>query len=135
MKILLITEKYNPDETQRDGGARLVTTLKRGFGDKLSIMQFDGGKHYSKNGWNFKYPINIDNRFERRIANAEFIAKQVKSVAIDFTHVVFVHASMQFKCILPDNIETWTFPMFLTPSYEASGEIVPYKKYFNSKLF
>ena len=125
MKILLVTEKYNPDETQRDGGARLVTTLKRGFGDKLKIMQFDGGKHYSKNGWNFKYPVNLDNRFRRRIDNAKFIAKQVKSVASNFTHVIFVHASMQFKCILEDNIETWTFPMFLTPSYKFSGEMVP----------
>ena len=125
MKILLVTEKYNPDEIQRDGGARLVATLKRGFGDKLNIMQFDGNKHHSRDGWNFKYPINMDNRFERRIANAEFIAKQVSSVVSDFTHVIFVHASMQYKCILADNIETWTFPMFLTPSYEASGEIVP----------
>lgn len=127
MKILLVTEKYNPDETQRDGGARLVATLKRSLGKKLSIMQFDGNKNPSKNRWSFKYPINLENRFERRIANAEFIAKQVKSVVSDFTHVIFLHVSMQFQCLLADNIETWTFPMFLTPSYELSGEIVPDK--------
>ncbi|MFK7974033.1 MAG: glycosyltransferase [Rickettsiaceae bacterium] len=125
MKILLVTEKYNPDEIQRDGGARLVETLKRSLGEKLSIMQFDGNKHHTKNRWSFKYPINLENRFERRIANAEFIAKQVKFVVSDFTHVIFVHVSMQFQCLLADNIETWTFPMFLTPSYKFSGEMVP----------
>lgn len=125
MKILLVTEKYNPDETQRDGGSRLVATLKRSLGEKLTIMQFNRNKHYTKNRWNFKYPINLENRFERRIANAEFIAKQVKSVVSDFTHVIFIHVSMQFQCLLPDGIETWTFPMFLTPSYTMSGEVVP----------
>ncbi|BBB57384.1 hypothetical protein MPCS_01394 [Candidatus Megaera polyxenophila] len=38
MKILLVTEKYNPDDIQRDGGARLVETLKRSFGKSLSII-------------------------------------------------------------------------------------------------
>ncbi len=127
MKILLVTEKYNPDDAQRDGGARLVETLKQNFDNNLSIMQFDGNKQHSNNGWSFKYPVNLDNRFERRIANAEFIAKQVNSVASKFTYIIFVHVSMQFECLIQDNIETWTFPMFLTPSYEVSGEIVPPK--------
>ena len=127
MKILLVTEKYNPDDTQRDGGARLVETLKRSFGKSLSIMQFDGNKQHSNNTWHFKYPVNLDNRFERRIANAEFIAEQVNSVAREFTCIIFAHISMQFECLIEDNIETWTFPMFLTPSYKISGETVPPK--------
>lgn len=125
MRILLVTEKYNPDETQRDGGARLVATLKKSFGNKLEIMQFDGEKKYLNDGWSFKYPINPVNRFERRIANADFIAKQINFVAHNFTHIIFVHISMQFGYLKQHNIETWTFPMFLTPSYQSSGEEVP----------
>ena len=127
MKILLVTEKFSPDKNQQDGGARLIETLKQGLGNKLAIMQF-GGKIGSSANWSFDYPINSDNRFEKRIANAEFIAKQVKSIEKQFTHIIFVHISMQFgftKILLHDKIETWTFPMFLTPSYEISGENVP----------
>ena len=128
MRILLVTEKFNPNDNQRDGGTRLVKTLKRGFGNQLSIMQFDGVNSNPDIGWSFKYPVNLDNRFERRIVNAEFIARQVKSVEKEFTHIIFVHISMQFgfsKDTLRDKIEIWTFPMFLTPSYELSGESVP----------
>jgi glycosyltransferase involved in cell wall biosynthesis len=127
MKILLITEKCSPHDTQRDGGARLVETMKRAFGDSLNIMQF-GSQIAAIANWHFEYPVNVTNRFERRIANGEFIAKQVKAVAKDFTHIIFVHISMQFGLVdspLPTNIEVWTFPMFLTPSYIASGERVP----------
>ena len=73
MKILLVTEKFSPDNTQRDGGARLVDTLKQGFKNRLSIMQF-GGQTNSSATWSFDYPVNVDNRFEKRLANAEFIA-------------------------------------------------------------
>lgn len=125
MKILLVTEKYNPDKAQRDGGARLVETLKKAFGKKLKIMQFSTNKHRLNNGLSFQYPISLDNRFERRISNALFIAQQVNSVANEFNHIIFMHVSMQFKCVLEDNIESWTFPMFLTPSYQISGEKVP----------
>ncbi|WP_425364567.1 glycosyltransferase [Candidatus Tisiphia endosymbiont of Mystacides longicornis] len=129
MKILLVTEKFSPDNTQRDGGARLVDTLKQGFKNRLSIMQF-GGQTNSSATWSFDYPVNVDNRFEKRLANAEFIAQKVKAVEQQFTHIVFIHISMQFGFIdikLREKIKTWTFPMFLTPSYQASGEDVPFK--------
>jgi hydroxymethylpyrimidine pyrophosphatase-like HAD family hydrolase len=127
MKVLLVTEKFNPDQNQRDGGSRVVTTLKQEFGESLYIMNF-GSKINSSATWSFEYPVNFKNRFEKRIANAEFIAKQVKCVEKDFTHVIFVHISMQFGLIknpLRQNITIWTFPMFLTPSYIASNEIIP----------
>ncbi len=127
MRILLITEKCSPKETQRDGGARLVDTLKRAFGDSLSIMQF-GPETDSSAERSFPYPYNLPNRFERRLANAEFIMRQVKAVEHAFTHLIFVHISMQFGLVhlpLRKDLEIWTFPMFLTPSYIASGEIVP----------
>ena len=92
-------------------------------------MQFGPGTESSAE-WCFPYPCNLANRFERRLANAEFIMSQVKAVEHAFTHLIFVHVSMQFGLIhlpLRKGLEIWTFPMFLTPSYIASGEIVPEK--------
>lgn len=129
MKILLITEKCSPNEVWRDGGARLVKTIRKAFGDSLSIMQF-GQKNDSIATWCFEYPFNLGNRFESRVINAKFIAEQVKKVEKDFTHLFFIHISMQFGLIdlpLSEDVIIWTFPMFLTPSYQASGEIVPDK--------
>lgn len=127
MRLLLVTEKFEPDETQRDGGSRLVNTLQRALGESLQIMQF-GGKSGPHAAWHFNYPYHSTNRFKRRLANAKFIAKQIKAVEQDFTHIVFVHISMQFglvNILLKKDIKIITFPMFLTPSYQLSGEEVP----------
>jgi glycosyltransferase involved in cell wall biosynthesis len=127
MKILLVTEKCSPHETQRDGGARLVDTLRQAFGDVLSIMQF-GPQTDTTATWHFGYPSDLANRFERRIINADFIAKQVKAVEKNFTHIIFVHVSMQFGIVnlpLSEKTQVWTFPMFLSTSYIVSGENVP----------
>lgn len=127
MKILLVTEKCNPLDAQRDGGARLVDTLRRAFGEDLSIMQFCPQSN-SFATWNFDYPFDLPNRFDRRLANASFIAQQVKKVEEQFTHIIFIHISMSFGLIdfpLRPETNSWIFPMFLTPSYIASGEIVP----------
>jgi len=133
VKVLLVTEKCSPKKNERDGGARLVNTMKSSFGDALSIMQFGKEIDSSSATWCFEYPFDLKNRFERRIVNANFIAKKIKAVEQNFTHVIFIHISMQFGLInlpLKKEIEIWTFPMFLTPSYRASGEIVP-ENYFD----
>lgn len=127
MKILLITEKCSPNLSQRDGGSRLVSTIKEAFGDALKIMQF-GPVTDSTTPWHFEYPFNLSNRFERRLANSHFIAEKVKAVENLFTHFIFIHLSMQFSLVnvpVQKGIHIWTFPMFLTPSYLASGESVP----------
>jgi glycosyltransferase involved in cell wall biosynthesis len=127
VKVLLVTEKCSPDVLQRDGGAMLVRTLQRAFGDSLSIMQF-GSKTTSLATWNFDYPSKNVDRFQRRLVNSRFIAECVKKEEHNFTHVIFIHVSMQFGLIdipLSSDIDVWTFPMFLTPSYQASGEVVP----------
>ena len=127
MKILMVTEKCNPLDAQRDGGARLVDTLRRTFEKDLSIMQFSPQSN-SFAAWNFDYPFNLPNRFDRRLANANFIAQQVKTVEEQFTHIIFIHISMSFGLSdfpLRPETNSWIFPMFLTPSYIASGEIVP----------
>jgi glycosyltransferase involved in cell wall biosynthesis len=127
MNILIVTEKYGPNKVERDGGARLVDTLQQAFGKSLSVMQF--GLEADPNAtWHFDYPVNDPDRFKKRIANANFIAERIREVEHLFTHIIFVHISMQFGLVnLPvrNTLQIWTFPMFLTPSYIASGEKVP----------
>lgn len=126
MKILVVTEKYLPDESQRDGGASLVDTLKKAFGTDLAIAQFgdtEGQAEYS-----FKYPKNASNRFERRMLNSKFIAQKIQAIEFPYTHLIFVHVSMLFGLAqIPkrESVKVWTFPMFLSPSYIASNEQVP----------
>lgn len=123
MKILVITEKYSPHPSQKDGGARVVESLKQALGNDVSIMQF-GGFEKSSATWHFDYPHTYPCRFMNRIANGPFIAEKVKAVEERFTHIIFIHASMQFGYQSSNSI-AWTFPMFLTPSYLASGEDIP----------
>lgn len=103
----------------------LVSTLRRAFGDSAEVMQF-GPTHSATATWNHAYPFRRGNRFMQRLANADFVAKRVLA-ARGFTDVLCVHLSMQFG--LADTgvpgARLWTFPMFMTPSYAASGETVP----------
>ena len=129
MRILVVTEKCEPAAELRDGGARLVTSLRRAFGEALEVMQFDDGQAPSGSDarWRRVYPSTAGDRFVRRLARADFVTSCVAEVAHRFTHVLFVHVSMAFglgRRPLPRS-ETWLFPMFLTPSYVASGEQVP----------
>lgn len=127
MDILLVTEKFNPATTLRDGGARLVETLLKALGKHITVMQFSTDSHNPVQ-YHFEYPNKSANRFERRLANANFIANHVKAVEHRFTHFIFIHISMQFGLFaqpLSSEKIVWTFPMFLTPSYEASGENIP----------
>ena len=129
MRLLLVTEKFKPRPDQCDGGARLVQALRGAFGPILDVAQFDDGQENDQPApvFRFTYPNANTNRFTRRIANAAFIASQVRTLLPSYTHVIFAHISMQFgfaDAPLKDVI-VWTFPMFLTPSYAASGEIVP----------
>jgi len=127
----MVTEKCGASEIQRDGGSRVVDTIQRIFSNSIFIMQF-GPEASPLATWHFDYPFDLSNRFERRLANVNFIAEKIQSVEKSFTHIIFIHISMQFGLVkfpLRKGIHIWTFPMFLTPSYRASGEIVP-ESYF-----
>lgn len=123
MKALLITEKNAPSSDQRDGGSRVVETLKRFLGDRADILQFGPSDASSS----ICYPYFSENRFERRLLNGDFIANKVRSISHLYTHLIFIHVSMQFGIQRTDFREKqviWTFPMFLTPSYQVAGEKV-----------
>ncbi|MBK8262666.1 MAG: glycosyltransferase [Nannocystis sp.] len=129
MRFLVVTEKCNPAVELRDGGARLVTSLRRSFGDDLDVMHFDEGDASSAGDarWRNRYEPEAGDRFERRLARAGFIADRIHQVVHHYTHVLFVHVSMAFGLARRPltGVETCMFPMFLTPSYVASGECVP----------
>lgn len=124
MKMLIVTEKCGPEVTQRDGGAQLVATLRRALGDQLDIMQF-GDKCDQAAKWHFQYPTVNTNRFSGRIENASFIAKKVAELVNQYSSIIFVHVSMAFgveNITLPATCRTIIFPMFLSKSYQLSGE-------------
>lgn len=123
MRLLIVTEKCGPEDALRDGGARLVSTLRRAFGEAVSVAQF--GEHADASAtWHYRYPAADGDRFARRLARAGFIGDSLREIASGFTDILYVHASMQFAAPATP-ARAWTFPMFLTPSYTASGENVP----------
>ena len=127
MKALVITEKCSPHGSQKDGGARVVDTLRYALKEQLFIMQF-GAEEKGEADYHYDYPYTPSNRFERRIKNARFIGEKLKDVSMHYSHLIFIHLSMQFGIIFyppKKGIKVWTFPMFLTPSYQASGEDIP----------
>jgi len=134
MKVLIITEKCHPNSDQRDGGARVIDTLKHFLKGVCDIMQFGGTKEGCAKYY-YNYPDCQENRFERRLSNREFIGQKVQEISNDYSHLIFIHISMQFGLeVFPVEKGTvvWTFPMFLTPSYRASGETIP-KEYFEAE--
>lgn len=126
MRLLVVTEKCGSAVADYGGGNRMVTTLQRAFGDAVSIAQF-GDISTAGATWTFPYPAGGGDRFARRIERGGFVAARVRELSPGFTHVLFVHLSMQFGFAdeALANVRTWTLPMFLTPSYVAAGETVP----------
>lgn len=125
-KVLVVTEKGHPLESQRDGGYQLVQKLIKAFGDELDIMQFckDDCTDGSSCKYHYQYPISSDDRFLRRILNGEFIAKNVKEVEGDYEIILFVHVSLQFGFVSTGMTKVVTFPMFTGYAYRISGEKV-----------
>ena len=121
MKVLLVTEKCNPHASQRDGGARLVDTMQKALGEALKIMQF-GPEMESSATWRFDYPFDKPNRFERRLAHAHFIGKKVQEVQKQFTHIIFVHVSMQFGLV--------DFPPFFSIEFKIKASSSPKARWF-----
>lgn len=132
-KILVVTEKSEASAHLRDGGAMVIQTLKKTFGECLDIVQFDE-VNTNPSDLRYTYPIAHPNRFIRRMLNSEWVAEKVTNLAKGYSHVVFVHVSMLFG-IMPERLlgcKIWLFPMLLGESYLKAGENVP-AEYFQAE--
>ena len=131
-RFLLVTEKHRPNQDFRDGGFKLVQSLKHVLGDQVDIIQFHSD--YNNEHTGYALPYNRPNRFRRRLLNAGFIAETVKRESNNYSDLIFIHVSMLFGYAKYKRADQtiWLFPMFLTPSYEASDEIIP-KEYFEKE--
>ena len=131
MRLLLVTEKSAAPPDQRDGGARLVSSLRRHLTVALDVLQLDPHEEQGPNEpglrWRVAYPPGSPDRFERRLQHAGFVAEHLRArCSQGYDKVILVHTSLAFglpKGGLP-GVETLLLPMFLTPSYHASGENV-----------
>lgn len=131
-RFLLITEKHLPNQDFRDGGFRLVQTIKYILGNQVDILQFNAENNDDDYPDDARRYYHCD-RFSGRLLNAGFIAEKVKKVITNYSDLIFIHVSMLFGFDENKTGQTiWLFPMFLAPSYVASGEIIP-KEYFEKE--
>lgn len=132
-KFLIITEKHGASDHLRDGGAQVVDSLISMLGDDATVIQF-GDTNGVEHAQRLAYPIDHPDRFHRRLLNADWVAQQVALAAVDFTDVIFVHASMLFG--IRDGMiggkRIWLLPMFLGLSYRLAGENPP-EEYLESE--
>lgn len=132
-KILVVTEKNEASSHLRDGGAMVIQTLKKTFGECLDVVQFDE-VNTKPSKLRYTYPIAHPNRFIRRMLNSEWVAEKVTNSAKGYSHVIFIHISMLFG-IIPERLfgcKIWLFPMLLGESYAKAGENVP-AEYFEAE--
>lgn len=135
-KYLLVTEKYSPEDSQRDGGSFLVKDLTEALFGEVDVMQFSSSSLTTNDcKYNYVYPIADINRFTRRTKNASFIAEQVKKISSFYEKIIFVHNSLQFGITKKEigTSQIITFPMFTGLCYNISGEFVP-KDYLDYEI-
>jgi glycosyltransferase involved in cell wall biosynthesis/hydroxymethylpyrimidine pyrophosphatase-like HAD family hydrolase len=125
-RFLIITEKYEPDINGRDGGYFLVETLTKLLAGQVDIIQF-GTQPTTNNSKYYTYPITNSNRFTQRIENRGFVAGKVMELMDGYTDLIFVHVSLLFGLNHHSSQKPtiWLFPMFLSPSYNSSNELIP----------
>lgn len=129
-RYLLVTEKNGDADQGKDGGYSLVNSLKNHFKENLEIMHFDFLIN-SNSATDFTYPYHNNDKFNRRLNNAEFIKEKILEVIDQYTEVIFVHISMMFGFNdKPKGVKFWVFPMFLSPSYIKCDYQVS-KEYFD----
>jgi glycosyltransferase involved in cell wall biosynthesis/hydroxymethylpyrimidine pyrophosphatase-like HAD family hydrolase len=132
-RVLLVTEKCLPEVNHRDGGYQLVQKLIKTLGNRLDIMQFTVNNYSGHTAckFQFRYEVESDSRFQRRILNGKFVAKKVKEVEHDYDIILFVHISLQFNFMPHGETKVICFPMFTGNAYRISGEKVPDRYIFS----
>lgn len=132
-RFLIVTEKHGASDHLRDGGAQVVGSLLAILGEDAEVIQF-GDTNGQEHARRLPYPIGHPDRFQRRLLNADWVAKHVALAAKDFTDIIFVHVSMLFgtKDGMLVGKRIWLLPMFLGVSYRLAGE-APTEEYLESE--
>lgn len=139
-KIVIIAGKFPTITSDIDGGSIVVNHLIGALKDKVCLdvvflrtpnKQFnsiDGVDNVSF----YPYKYRSDNKFERRIKNVGYISEYIKPLFSKYDKLIFIHCSKLFglDSLSVDELnKIILFPMYLTPSYLKSNEIVP-NEYF-----
>lgn len=152
MRILLITSKWPTINHEIDGGCMTAKNVLDAIIEDsyVDLLLPEDYKDVEITGLNhtFFYPVdqeiienyNGKNKFICRIKIAKIIASIVLDIYHKYDKIVIIHTFHAFEICNGNNPflqnKIILFPMLLTPSYVASGEVVPaiYTKYEKSTL-
>lgn len=146
-RILIFTGKFLASGKDTDGGSILIYSLITALKDKCDLdvlftrtfnplfESIDG----VKNVYFQTYLHHPENKFYRRLVNKDQIFARLKSMIPSYDKVIITHISKAFgieELSESDKKKIALFPMFLSPSYIRSGEVVPeeYRKLENKVL-
>lgn len=136
--VLLITGKFPDVTSDTDGGSIMVSHLiealsKECYLDVLFTRTYNAKFKNIKGVRKVTFHTNIirnNNKFLRRLANADWNSMEFSQLIRQYDKVVIIHCSKAFGL---DNLskelldKIILFPMYLTSSYKRSNEIVPVK--------
>ncbi len=142
-KVLLFTGKLPCFGEDTDGGSLMVHTLIDALKDKcildviftrtprLELEHIEGVRRVKFEPYQH-HPVN---KFERRLINRDQLLTCLRDKANDYGCIIITHCSKAFGIeTLPEDIQRKIiiFPMYLSPSYERSGENPP-KEYIEAE--
>lgn len=135
-RILLVTGKFPGMSHDTDGGSIMVRHLIDilGCNNKLDILftrTYNSCFQTIHNVNNVIFhpcKFRNDNKFARRILNANWNKDRIAHLIVDYDRVIIIHCCKAFglESLPKSQIDKIIlFPMFLSSSYIMSGEVVP----------
>ena len=142
-KVLLFTGKFPSFGDDTDGGSILIYSLIEALKNNCildviftrtkqkAFEKIEGVRMVSFE----TYKHHLENKFQRRLANKNQIFARLKSEISKYDTVIITHCSKAFgiEALTPEEkSKIIVFPMYLSKSYERSGELVP-KEYIDNE--
>ena len=135
-RFLLVTGKFPGVSHDIDGGSIMVSQLIEMLSSE-NIVDILFTRTFNKNYETIQnvrsvifHPCKIrsDNKFQRRLQNVLWNSNKIGTLVDNYDKIIIVHCSKAFGLEKLSNEQInklVLFPMFLTPSYTKSGEVVP----------
>ena len=142
-KVLLFTGKFPSFGDDTDGGSILIYSLIQALKDncildiiftrtpRTEFTTIDGVRSVSFE----TYKHHPDDKFTRRLVNKDQLFSRLKTEIHSYDTVIITHCSKAFgieELTAEERNKIILFPMYLSPSYERSGEIPP-KQYIDEE--